>query len=346
MENINSTDKDFLESKPINILMIVNMDIDLSNELCMEGMHFSCAREDQALQRATEMKPDAIMAMYRPYMQLTEHIYAIRTYSSEHSIPFILHSMVFNQEIKDTAVRLKFDDYCYGNVTKSLSKKFQILRKSKQTRHTDPPETADKKSLPAERIFDIVVSSFILLVLLPVLLLVAVLIKLESKGPVFYVSKRAGSNYRIFDFYKFRSMFQDAESRLVALKDKNQYGDGAFIKIKDDPRVTRVGKFLRKTSLDEVPQLFNILKGDMSLVGNRPLPLYEAEKLTRDEIAHRFLAPAGITGLWQITKRGKGEMSEDERIRLDIEYAQKYSFLFDMRLLISTLPAVLQKEAV
>ena len=116
-----------------------------------------------------------------------------------------------------------------------------------------------------------------------------------------------------------------------------------FCKIKNDPRVTRLGQFLRDTSLDELPQLFNVLKGDMSLVGNRPLPLYEAEKLTKDQIAWRFLAPAGITGLWQVTKRGKDNMSEEERIQLDMEYAMKNSFLYDLKILFSTIPALLQK---
>lgn len=121
----------------------------------------------------------------------------------------------------------------------------------------------------------------------------------------------------------------------------------AFFKIKNDPRITKVGKFLRNTSLDEIPQLINVLKGEMSLVGNRPLPLYEAEMLTTDEAAMRFLAPAGITGLWQVTKRGKkGEMSEEERIELDKEYAKDPSFRHDIKLIFKTIPALLQSENV
>lgn len=125
-----------------------------------------------------------------------------------------------------------------------------------------------------------------------------------------------------------------------------------FIKIKDDPRITKIGKFIRNTSFDELPQLINVLKGDMSIVGNRPLPVYEAELLTKDKIAKRFLAPAGITGLWQVELRGKGgEMSESERIELDNEYAShfsegKYSFWYDMKLILRTIPALLQKSTV
>jgi lipopolysaccharide/colanic/teichoic acid biosynthesis glycosyltransferase len=178
----------------------------------------------------------------------------------------------------------------------------------------------------------------------------ALIIKLESKGPIFYISKRAGTGYKIFNFYKFRTMRVGADSELSKLAHLNQYsensGGGVFFKIKDDPRITRFGQFLRSTSLDEIPQLWNVLMGDMSLVGNRPLPLYEAEKLTKDQIAWRFLAPAGITGLWQITKRGKDNMSPDERIALDMEYAMKNSFWLDIKILLSTFPALLQKEKV
>jgi lipopolysaccharide/colanic/teichoic acid biosynthesis glycosyltransferase len=145
-------------------------------------------------------------------------------------------------------------------------------------------------------------------------------------------------------------MRSGADRELKDLSHLNQYsegsGDAVFFKIKDDPRVTPFGQFLRNTSLDELPQLINVLKGDMSLVGNRPLPLYEAERLTKDQIAWRFLAPAGITGLWQVTKRGQKDMSLDERIHLDMEYAMKNSFTMDMKIIFSTFPALFQKEKV
>jgi len=201
-----------------------------------------------------------------------------------------------------------------------------------------------------KRAFDIVVSGIMLLLLAPVMLLVALLIKWDSKGPILYKSKRAGTGYRIFDFYKFRSMKVNADKELTNLASLNQYaangGNSAFIKIKNDPRVTKLGSFLRNTSLDELPQLFNVLRGDMSLVGNRPLPLYEAQELTSDEWSMRFLAPAGITGLWQVTKRGRSEMSDEERRRLDNDYAEHFSFLMDLKVLLKTIPALLQKEKV
>ena len=142
----------------------------------------------------------------------------------------------------------------------------------------------------------------------------------------------------------------DADKEIDKLKHLNQYnsnGSTSFVKIENDPRVTKFGIFLRNASLDEIPQLLNVLIGDMSLVGNRPLPLYEAEQLTRDQWAKRFLAPAGITGLWQVTKRGKGgDMSEEERMELDIVYAEKSSFLFDLGIMFKTVPALFQKENV
>jgi len=244
--------------------------------------------------------------------------------------------------------------------------------------------------------FDIVLSGLALLFLLPFFLLIAIAIKIESKGKIFYISKRVGTGYKVFNFYKFRSMFVGAETKLTELKHLNQYDIGeedanestvfegkcekceklghpcspilfiagqeicedyylkhkkeksssTFIKIKDDPRVTKVGKFLRNTSIDELPQLINVFRGDMFIVGNRPLPLYEAELLTSDEWGERFLGPAGITGLWQVYKRGKSKMSEDERKMLDNRYAQNNSFWGDIKIILMTIPAIFQKENV
>lgn len=199
-----------------------------------------------------------------------------------------------------------------------------------------------------KRLFDILIASFGLLLASPILLITMLAIKVESRGPIFYFSKRAGRNYKIFKFYKLRSMYPDADQRLAELKEKqNQYTDGnQFVKIKNDPRITKVGRFIRSTSIDEIPQLINVIKGDMSIVGNRPLPLYEAEQLTVDDHAERFLAPSGITGLWQVLKRGQENMSSEERILLDRIYVRKNSFLFDIKLILMTIPALLQKEDV
>ncbi|MRX46526.1 sugar transferase [Pedobacter puniceum] len=198
----------------------------------------------------------------------------------------------------------------------------------------------------SKRVIDIVLSLSALICLSPFFLIIAILIKLDSRGPIFYISKRVGTGYKIFDFYKFRSMRQDADKLVAELANKNQYGDSAFFKIENDPRVTKLGNFLRNTSIDELPQLFNVLKGDMSLVGNRPLPLYEAEQLTTNEWSMRFLGPAGLTGLWQISKRGKKDMSDRERKKLDNFYASNYSIWLDLRIILKTIPALIQKEKV
>ena len=128
---------------------------------------------------------------------------------------------------------------------------------------------------------------------------------------------------------------------------KHIHQENAFVKIENDPRITKVGRFIRKYSIDELPQLINILRGDMSVVGNRPLPLYEAELLTNDESIDRFIAPAGLTGLWQVEKRGdSGKLSAEERKQLDITYGRTYSFMLDIKIIIRTLSAFVQKENV
>jgi lipopolysaccharide/colanic/teichoic acid biosynthesis glycosyltransferase len=210
-----------------------------------------------------------------------------------------------------------------------------------------------KKEVPhyeipiVKRAFDIGFSLLLLVSFAPLLVIIALLIRLESKGPVIYKSKRVGTGFKVFDFYKFRSMYVDADKKLAELAAHNEYKDGngtcTFFKIKNDPRITRIGHFIRRTSIDELPQLINILKGDMSVVGNRPLPFYEAERLTSDEWSWRFLAPAGLTGLWQIRRRGREDMSERERKKLDNFYARKNSLLFDLKILLLTPTAFLQK---
>lgn len=248
-----------------------------------------------------------------------------------------------------------------------------------------------RRSLIAKRLLDISISSVALLLASPIMILATLAIRLESKGPIFYRSKRVGSNYKIFDLLKFRTMIPGADKKMAAMSHLNLYAgssgleiptecpdckrlgspcsaimyadnnkicenfyfflqdlekQGIFFKAKDDPRISKVGKFLRNSSIDELPQLINILKGDMSMVGNRPLPLYEAEMLTTDSRAFRFLAPAGLTGLWQVTKRGKKEMSEEERIALDNNYALNHSMLLDIKIIFKTFPALLQTENV
>ena len=241
---------------------------------------------------------------------------------------------------------LNIETYC-----DQLTKKAKFLKKYKSTKEEDlKPQPSNVNVNVGKRIFDIVVSALLLAMLLPVLLLIALLIHIDSKGPVIYTSKRAGRGFRVFNFYKFRTMIMNADEQVEELASMNIYHDSkekaAFFKIKNDPRITRIGRFLRNTSLDELPQLINVLRGNMSIVGNRPLPLYEAATLTNNEHAERFLAPAGITGLWQVTRRGNENMSTEERIYLDITYARSLSFFTDLKILVNTPLALFQKSSV
>jgi lipopolysaccharide/colanic/teichoic acid biosynthesis glycosyltransferase len=262
-------------------------------------------------------------------------------------------------KLRTRAIKAKIHDlYFYPYNVEDLKDRLNFLIKFKlikpnieQLSVIKKPKEREYKIPTPKRIFDIVSSGGILLVSSPVLLLIAILIKLDSKGPIIYKSKRVGTGYKIFDFYKFRSMKAGADLELKNLSALNQYADdgsgaNAFVKIKNDPRVTKLGNFLRNSSLDEIPQLINVLKGDMSLVGNRPLPLYEAEMLTSNEWSMRFLGPSGLTGLWQISKRGKGDMSDTERKKLDNFYAKNYSVWFDISIMLKTFPALFQKEKV
>lgn len=382
----------------------------------------------------------------------------LRSNEKYESIPFIFILDKINNEVRKELLKESVSEL----FEESFDKESFKLRTSylinnpvtpKNKRKLKDAEIPQYKMPLIKRAFDIVVSLTLLLMLTPIFLVIALLIRLESRGPIFYSSRRAGTGYKIFNFYKFRSMYVGADQKLKDLSHLNQYkaaevknspvkeicnegkavaqvvqtpvrpeptGDyvmkvmdnlnltnvnnyvwdqysklsssqdvvppveqkcsdctadglccknvlyldgkclcekvyienkkekaqGTFIKISNDPRVTIIGRILRNTSIDELPQLFNVLKGDMSIVGNRPLPLYEAEKITTDQFALRFLAPAGITGLWQVTKRGKAEMSEEERMQLDNEYAKNYTFLRDIKIILKTVPALFQKENV
>ncbi|EOR94994.1 Undecaprenyl-phosphate galactosephosphotransferase [Arcticibacter svalbardensis MN12-7] len=268
----------------------------------------------------------------------------------------VLLSAFVNKDWRAKAMALKVHDfYSYPFPVEDLCERLQFLVKFRliKPKLTELSGKVDVRyTLPAyKRTFDIITSGSALLILSPLFAVVAACVLLESKGPAIYKSKRVGTGYKIFDFYKFRSMRTGADKEIAMLSALNQYtdiekGKSAFIKLKDDPRITKLGKFIRMTSIDELPQLFNVLIGDMSMVGNRPLPLYEAEMLTSNEWTTRFLGPAGLTGLWQISKRGKADMSERERKKLDNFYASNYSFWLDLKILLKTFPALLQKEKV
>lgn len=188
-----------------------------------------------------------------------------------------------------------------------------------------------------KRAMDIVLSAVLLALGLPVFVAIALAIKLNSPGPVFYTQVRVGKNRRFFNIVKFRSMQIDAEARLADLRDRNEVS-GPMFKIRKDPRITSVGRFLRRTSLDELPQLINVLRGEMSLVGPRPPLASEVEQYRNWEIG-RLRAVPGITGLWQVS--GRTELSFEEMVRLDLNYVRNWSLALDLLILVRTLPAVI-----
>lgn len=186
-------------------------------------------------------------------------------------------------------------------------------------------------------------ASFLAIVILSIpMLIIGLIVKLTSKGPMIYVSKRVGKDGKVFNFYKFRSMRENAEEELKLLLEHNEIEGGVIFKMKEDPRITKFGKFLRKTSLDELPQLFNILKGDMSLVGPRPCTVREYE-LYSEKDKLRLKVPQGLTGEWQV--RGRCNTSFEEMVDMDLDYIQnKRGFWYDIGLLFRTIPVFFGKR--
>ncbi len=332
----------------------------------------------------------------------------IQTETTFKKTPFILVSEAYNKKLFADAFKKGINDYfvAASTTTNQILERAQAVYQLQgdTTNFSENLFTSEMYQLPtSKRVFDVVFATSALIILSPLMLLIMLAIRLESKGKVYYTAKRVGR--KTFDFYKLRSMRSGSDALIKKLaKENNQYNkeqtittinfdapcpkcsellagtsctpilhidankicdywynyqkeeieksNSTFIKIVNDPRITKIGKFIRNTSIDELPQLINVIKGDMSIVGNRPLPVYEAELLTNDNMSKRFLAPAGITGLWQVELRGKGgDMSEEERMRLDNEYADKftgdnYSFWYDVKLILRTFPGLLQKSTV
>ncbi|MFH1297530.1 MAG: sugar transferase [Bacteroidota bacterium] len=342
-------------------------------------------------------KIDAILCETKiPGMRGLEFYRKLKLHKIYIKIPFILLAVYYEENISEEAMDTGVDDYYHCRFTpERIFSRLHFLQKFKLEFVPKPLDTLIDQNLAAyetpvlKRIFDILMALFALFILSPIILLTMLAIFIESRGKVYYVSKRVGANYKIFDFYKFRSMYPDADKRLKEVAHLNQYitdtvedncsecakllqgercsptvyYDGeeicerlankrksarkAFLKIVDDPRITNVGRFIRLTSIDELPQLINVLKGDMSIVGNRPLPLNEAEALTKKKWSRRYNASAGLTGLWQVKKRGRGGiMSEEERFTIDNHYAEHNSFWGDVAIILKTFRALLQKENV
>lgn len=326
----------------------------------------------------------------------------VQQFDNQKIKPYVILKKEFLKEDVGLAIKAGCDDlFNIPFDTEKLLRRIEFLKDKKREMKQLKRKVSDDGSIKTYKIgflkrsFDILVSSVALLFASPFLLIFILAIRLESKGKVYYISKRVGTGYKIFNFLKLRSMYPDADKRLKEFAHLNQYqnedeeelsvvtsnktktkqsdtvlyGDDvevsetshiekqksdqgkAFVKFDNDPRITKVGHIIRKLSIDELPQLINVLKGDMSIVGNRPLPLYEAELLTTDDWTERFNGPAGITGLWQVEARGRSsKMSPEERKSLDNKYVEiansRFAFWKDIWIILRTIPAVFQKENV
>jgi lipopolysaccharide/colanic/teichoic acid biosynthesis glycosyltransferase len=274
--------------------------------------------------------------------------------------PFLILDDENNQETIDKALQLKIDDvYTKPVSAETLISRILILKKIKP--FSDPDSiletTLPKYQTPFfKRTFDLLLASIGLLIISPLLLLIGIAIKIESRGKVYSISKRVGTGYLVFDLYKLRSRFSNPDKRFQELSHLNQYlkeAHPAYANkdFESDPRLTRVGYIIHKTGIDKWLQLINVIKGDMSIVGNRPILMYEAEMLAIGDWYDRFQGPAGLTGLWKIkSHRSYKSLPSEDRKLLDNKYAKiakrKYPFWKDLLIILRTIPAIFQKKNV
>ncbi len=293
----------------------------------------------------------------------------IDQFDSEKKTPFILLDDEINQETVARARQKGIEVVFVKPISsETIISKVLIMKQTISSPNSEMVSgmIAFKPFKPSmlKRTFDIVSASIALLLVSPILLVFSIAIRLESRGKVLYFSKRVGSGFRVFEFYKLRSMYINADKRLKELAHLTEFSEtadnhgklttdyigGNTSAMVGDPRITRVGKIIRHLNIDELPQLINVLKGDISMVGNRPLPIYEAELLTTSDWTDRFDSPAGITGPWKVvTRRKLLSMSHEGRNSLQNKYSEiagrsHYSFWKDMWIIFRTIPAIFKKK--
>lgn len=259
--------------------------------------------------------------LYAPLNSVYEHLALIVAACEEQGIIIRLRSDVFDLSIG----RFRIESAIDGD--------FPTITMYTGRQHGWP--------VTIKRFVDIVVAGTATVLCLPILIAAAFAIKLNSPGPVLFVQERIGLNKRRFNLYKFRTMVVDAEAKQESLAGNNE-ADGPVFKIKNDPRITPVGRFLRRLSIDELPQLVNVLLGDMSLVGPRPLPVRDYEKFNSDWTRRRFSVRPGITCLWQVS--GRSNLAFDRWMELDMQYIDQWSLMLDFKILMKTLPAVVRAD--
>jgi exopolysaccharide biosynthesis polyprenyl glycosylphosphotransferase len=251
----------------------------------------------------------------------------------------IPRSMLSDAEIiasacEEEGIQLRF----MADVFNLEAARVRLIKLGKIPLLTMEPVFQDELKLLVKRCLDFVITVAAMPVVLPIIGVIAAAIKLDSPGTAFFVQKRVGFKKRIFPMFKFRSMYMGAEVRMSEFEHLNEAQDPIF-KIADDPRVTRVGRFLRRTSLDELPQLFNVLRGEMSLVGPRPMSTRDVKLFDRGIQRKRFSVKPGITCLWQIS--GRSNLPFEKWLEMDIQYIENWSLFLDFKILLKTIPAVL-----
>jgi exopolysaccharide biosynthesis polyprenyl glycosylphosphotransferase len=280
-----------------------------------EGYPLACDFEGMRVFIRENVVDEVVMAL--PMRSLHAHASQVAEICEEHGIPLRLTSNLFDLKTARSRTEDFEGDSVVTHYTGALVGWPMVIK----------------------RIFDFVVSLVLIILLAPALLITAILVKLTSPGPVLFFQKRLGLNKRRFSICKFRTMVPDAEKRMNEIEHLNEVS-GPVFKIKNDPRITPVGRFLRKTSIDELPQLFNVLKGDMSLVGPRPLPVRDYEGFNEDWQRRRFSVRPGITCLWQVG--GRSSIAFEKWMALDLEYIDRWSLWLDFQILLRTIPAILK----
>ncbi len=286
------------------------------------------------------------------------HDFWIEQFDPNHQIPFLLLDDIKAPELIEKAQEKEIDSVYFKPVTvETLVNQILTLKKNNALTNS----LINGKSIPTscyktpviKRISDIITAFLLLLIVSPFLLIFAIAIILESRGRIYYVSKRVGTGYNLFDFYQLRTMYSMSGRRLKEISRLNHDIQKTSELNQDnidaaDPRISKVGLILRKLHLDELPQLFNVLKGDLSIVGNRPLKIHDAELLTPEDLTHRMAGPAGVIGLWKLkSQRRLKRMSREERRALDNKYykiaQRKYSVWSDLWIITRTIPIMLRR---
>jgi exopolysaccharide biosynthesis polyprenyl glycosylphosphotransferase len=298
---------------------------------------------EKLLDRSRQFRIDGIidLADWDMDNQLDQIIARIRSHN-------VSEVFICSQQLVNDRILLFWNLKSAGIHLRVIPTGLELPQHSSETKMIEEIPTMRFKSLSIfgmsfwlKRTIDLIAAALILVLTSPILLLIAILIKSSSPGPIFYRQYRVGLKGRHFQVWKFRTMVENAGELQQALESKNEIKGGILFKIKDDPRITKVGKFLRRYSLDELPQLFNVLQGEMSLVGPRPLPLRDVAKFSKDQFLRHEVLP-GITGLWQV--KGRSNVDSDEVFYWDTIYILQWSLALDLSILMQTVRAVLMRD--